>query len=432
MTQLSDILNITISRQTAVVQTASFSIPCFIAAHTQWSDRARVYPNLTAIQTDFGSTGNVYQAAVEFFEQNIAPTQIVIGRRQVDTVDLSVGTVSNNATYTLTINGTIVTFTSSGAATAINIVAGLKTAFTAAAISGITFTDNLDGTAIIGVSATGTAWSILSSVNLKLTNVTPTEVWADAITAVRASNDTWYGLTADSHLPADVEAIAAYIEASGSKIFGTSTQDPTVQSTGTTDIAATLQNLDYVRTWVFWNSQADSIYPECAWMGYMLSKVPGSADWTYKQLVGVPVDTITETASVNLAAKNVTTFQTIGGYNVTVGGNVAGGEKIDVMVGVDWTKSDMSTNIWSRLVNLDKIPYTNAGGAIIETEIRRTLSQGITNSLYASSPAPTVTIPNTTTISPNTRAARNLPGITFTAQLAGAIRFVGIAGTVYA
>jgi hypothetical protein len=107
-----------------------------------------------------------------------------------------------------------------------------------------------------------------------------------------------------------------------------------------------------------------------------------------------------------------------------------GGEWIDVMIFVDWLEQRMKERLWSRLANSKKIPYTAAGAAIIEAEIRAQLNDGIRVGGLANSPAPTVFVPDVLTLSTNTRALRIFEGITFEARLAGAIHFITVQGTV--
>ena len=107
-----------------------------------------------------------------------------------------------------------------------------------------------------------------------------------------------------------------------------------------------------------------------------------------------------------------------------------GGEWIDVMVFVDWLEARLRERIWFRLANSKKIPYTQAGATILETEVRAQLREGIRVGGLADSPAPVVNVPDVTTIAPNLRAQRIFDGIEFEARLAGAIHFVSIAGRV--
>ena len=166
MTDLNSIIEINISRETTPVARASFSIPCFISAHTRFSERARVYTSLDGVAEDFASTSTAYVAAQKLFGQEISPEQVVLGRRQVDEIDGSIATVANSTVYSVTINDELVATTSDSSATAIKICAALKTAFTAASVDGVTFTDNLDGTFTVANSVAGTALTIKSTANV--------------------------------------------------------------------------------------------------------------------------------------------------------------------------------------------------------------------------------------------------------------------------
>ena len=90
----------------------------------------------------------------------------------------------------------------------------------------------------------------------------------------------------------------------------------------------------------------------------------------------------------------------------------------------------MQERIYARLTNAKKIDYTDDGVAIIENEIRAQLSEGITTTFLTDDPAPVVTVPKVVDVNPNDRAARFLPGIRFTAQVAGAIHKLQIRGQV--
>lgn len=90
----------------------------------------------------------------------------------------------------------------------------------------------------------------------------------------------------------------------------------------------------------------------------------------------------------------------------------------------------MQEAIYSRLVNLLKVPYTRNGFLIIESEMRSVLSQGQANGLYDS--GWTVTSPDPLTIAANQRIQRVAGDFLFTARLQGSVRVVTIVGTVTA
>ena len=90
----------------------------------------------------------------------------------------------------------------------------------------------------------------------------------------------------------------------------------------------------------------------------------------------------------------------------------------------------MQERIYFRLVNLKKVPFTQSGVTLIESEIRSVLAEGITNGGLAPNPQPTVTVPNVLGLDPNLRATRTLEGISFEGRLAGAIHRVKVRGVV--
>lgn len=426
MAQLSEIINIQISRETAAVAQTDFNIPLFIAAHTAFIERARVYNDLLAVAEDFDAASNAYKAAEKLFGQALRPAAIVIGRRQVPGVVASITGVTSGAVYTLTINGVQFTATASGVSTAITIGAALKTAYDAQPITGITVTDNLDGTLTITSTID---WSFAATANIDVSAQAATEAWADAIDAVSQANDTWYGLTTEARSKADILAIAATIEAR-KKIYVVSTADADVLTNVTTDVASALKAAAYQRTAYLYSEAATSNFPECAWVGYQLQEQPGSNTWTYKSLAGVAVSTLSATASVNVRNKNGTTYEAIGGVNRTYGGAMAGGEWIDVMVFVDWLEARMRERLWFRLANSKKIPFTRQGTTVLETEVRAQLAEGVRVGGLADDRAPLVIVQDVLDVSPNMRAQRRYEGISFEARLAGAIHFTTIRGTV--
>ena len=272
-------------------------------------------------------------------------------------------------------------------------------------------------------------WSFKTSANLTVANLTSVETYVDALEAIQQVNNKWYALTCESHAKADILLLAASIEAK-KKIYVASTDDLDVKTSAVDDVATLLKNGTYFRTALIWSATADTEFPECAWVGYQLQEAPGSNTWAYKSLSGVTISSISTNESSLIHDKNASTYETVGGVNRTVGGATSGGEWIDIMVFVDWLEARMSERIWFRLANSKKIPYTQAGATIIETEVRAQLREGQRAGGIADAPAPVVITPDVLTISQNARAGRNFEGMKFEARLAGAIHFVKIAGTV--
>lgn len=430
MTVLTDIIQVQISRETQAVSRAAFNIPLFIAAHTVFAERSRVYTSLAAVTEDFGSASEVYKAATKYFGQEVIPSRIVIGRKQVDSVTGSIQTVQDNTNYTLTINDVAVTVDSGTDATDVSIIALLADAAVGFdELSTIVFTDNTDGTFVISPATIGAEYSVKASANVDLDQGESTETWADALSAVEASNNEWIALNAAAKTDAEIIELAEAIEAR-EKVYITSTSSAAVKTASEDDLASQLKSLGYQKTALFWKADAAQ-FPECAITGLLIQANPGSNTWAYKTLTGVSTDRLSGTETTNLRNKNVNTYEAIGGVNSTTTGKMVGGEFIDVMLGVLWLTARMRERIWFRMVNTSKIAYTNAGIAIIEAEVRAQLAEGVRNNFLADSPAPTISVPDALNVDPNLRATRVLEDLRFEARLAGAIHFVRIQGSVF-
>ena len=420
---LDSVVQITLTRESTAVSTASFQIPLILAAFTNFAERTRTYTNITGVAEDFNSTDPVYVMAQKLFGQSTVgavPPSVVVGRRQVDSVTFT-PVAADDTVYTITINGTPSNFTSGTTATVNTIVTGLKAAIGTPV--GITVT----GTTSLTVAPTtpGTDWSVTASANLTRVNAAPTESWVDALDAVRQSNDTWYALTAETHTQADVVALSDAIGATR-KIYGTSSQDAAVIAATRTDVAGVLADKSAGRTFGIYLPTANSEYPEAAWIGSQLAYTPGSNDWDFKRAAGVTVSNLNDTARVNLRAKNMNMYSALGGVNIFQDGNMFDSTPIDQVIGEDWLYARLQEQIYFRLINSLKIPMTNRGLVIIENEIRSVLSQAEANGLIAGGWV--VNVPDVLDIPVTLRAARTAGVFQFRARLAGSIRRVLVSG----
>ena len=260
MTTINDIVNVSITRETRSIQRASFAIPCFIASHVQFSERAKEYNSIDEITDDgFATTSNVYKAASKYFSQEVAVDKIIIGRRQVDVATLT-PTVANNAVYSFKLNGTTISYTSDSSATAAEIVSGLQAAITTAGI-----TDPVDSgstTLILTLGAAdGFTVTNLTS-NLAMVLDTSTEAWGDTIDAVRNENNEWYCVSIDSRLEADFLTVAAYVEAikaTSPKLFVFSSSASAIKTSSTSDIFSQMKALNYEHTAYIWKGDAAAL-----------------------------------------------------------------------------------------------------------------------------------------------------------------------------
>jgi hypothetical protein len=422
---LSDIIQITLTRESVAVSSASFEIPLILAEFTNFSERTRTYNNITDVEVDFNEGDPVHEMAEQLFGQSTVlgavPPSIVVGRKQIDSVTLT-PVVANNTVYTVTINDTPYTFTSDGTATAAEITAGLDTAI--GTPTGITVTDNT-GTLTVAPTVVGTPWSITVSSNLTKVDTPSAEEWTDALAAVEVENDTWYALFTPNQTSAVQDELAEAIRARR-KIFGISSSDSAGPTTATTDIGAILSARNEGRTFGVWSATAATEYPEAVWAGSQLAVTPGSNDWDFKRGVGATRSALSPTQITNLKNKNWNYYIAKGGVDIFMNGNMFDGQPIDLVVGEDWLYARLQEAIYFRLINSLKIPMTNVGMTIIEGEIRSVLAQAEANGLIDTGWS--VTAPDVLSIPANQRAQRIAGTFVFRARFAASVRKVVIQG----
>lgn len=248
----------------------------------------------------------------------------------------------------------------------------------------------------------------------------------------------WYGLALVSRAYAHQLAAAVWVESSGRKLLALATSDAaviggTASAAGTPDIATKLKTDGHTRSFVLFHESAggsSDAWPEVAWMARQLATAPGAQTWMFKSLAMVSPSPLSDSQALAARTLHANTYESIGGVSVTREGRVASGEYIDVMHGMDWLKARLTERIYSRLVNLPRVPYTDAGVAIFEAEIKAQLDAAIQSGVLASDPKPTITVPRVRDVSAQDRANRLLPDIRFVATLAGAIHSVTINGVV--
>ena len=244
-----------------------------------------------------------------------------------------------------------------------------------------------------------------------------------ALAEVEQANDGWYCVVSDTKDPVEQEALSDAIQAR-EKIYGLSTSDSAAITASETDIAAKLSNKSAARTFGVYLPTADTEYPEAAWVGSQLAVTPGQNDWDFKRANGVTVSRLSATAIANLKAKNCNYYISKGGVNIFQNGDMFNGQPIDTSVGKDWLTARIQEAVYFRMINILKIPMTDAGLLIIENEIRSVLAQAETNTLIDS--GWTVSTPPVSSIPATLRAERAAGVFVIRARLAGAVRFVDI------
>ena len=444
MANVDRIVNVQISLNTNGVSKEGFSTMLVVGTHANNLNRVTTYTNINDLINDGFSTDDpIYRAVSAAFSQTPRPRQVKVGRRQVEEVNLSVNNVKDNTDYTITVSskdtdGTVdeeaYKYNSQTSATAIKIVEGLQalmasdTAVTAAA----------SGEKLQLTAKSGKSFAIKISSNLSAELTEPTEEIADTMNAVMASDSDFYGIVLASRDKDDIMAMAEWVETQ-TKLFGTSTAEQGAKDSETdTDLLSMLKAKNYYRTFAFYHELADSEYLEAGVMARCFAIEPGGETWANKVLSGLTADNLTETEYLAISGKNGNTFETFRNKSITQNGKVAGDEWIDVIRFRDWLQEEITVNVFNLLINSDKVPYTDAGIALVENQIRQALLLGQRRGGIAPTEYDednnenlgfTIEMPLAANIPANTKAQRLLEDVNFTARLAGAIHVVEITGS---
>jgi hypothetical protein len=439
---LQDIVQVNISTTGVLPTQPGFGVPLILGVCTAWgvsTDRIRYYTGTAGMVSDgFLTTDPEYIAAAAMFAQNPAPPRIAVGRRALKPTmvfKIKVLQAVNGKRYSVFVNGVEKFFTAGGGDTPTSIATGLAAAI--GTPSGFLAATSAVDVVTLTAAAAGN-W-LRVSVNGYNTDLDNWQDHADPgvqtdLNAISVVDNTWYAIvstfagTTGGTNTSEVGQIATWAE-SHTKLYLADVQDSTILGAGALDIGSKLKALSYARTAPLYHPD-NGMFAAGAWAGKCLPFDPGSEDWKFKLLAGVTTVALTDTQAQNADGKNVNTYQLISGVGTTGEGVVADREFIDVIRFRDWLAATMSVDIFTALTQSKKIPYTDEGAAVIETQVRQRLEVGVTVGGIARDPAYTVTVPKVATQSTADRQSRKMRNITWTAQLAGSIHSLVISGTV--
>jgi hypothetical protein len=436
---IADHVALTISQDSVSVARAGFGVPLILSATASFSARLEYVADLSdVVGLGFATDSPEYLACAAIFGQNPAPSRVAIGRCALPPTQKYkwTPTAINDHDYVINVAGegvtaTVCSYTSDATATVAEICAGMEPLLTAVVGKNFAVVDNSTDLEITG--ATAGDWFSLEQVDpgdgkIEQTHVDPGV--ATDLAAIQLEQDDWYALLTHFNSSAYVLAAAAWVEAQ-KKIYlaGCSDSECITLAAGGGDWADDFETSAYARcSAIYHPAPVEMIAQSLA--GDCLPLNPGSLTWKFRTLSGVPAVQLTSTHKTNLLAKNAIGYAEVAGVNVTLEGTVGDGDFIDVVRGLDWLDDDMTAAVFGLMAGADKVPYTDDGAAMIQSEIEASLQRGINRTILAADPAPVVTVPAVADQSDADKAARHFPDIKFSATLAGAIHKVTITGVV--
>ena len=429
---ISEIVNVSITADTARVSRVGFGTPLALAYHTHNTDLIREYADLSEMVADsFTVYEAAYLMAQAYFSQEPRPETIKIGRLTTSVVPTKKLTITDATegnhillSYLLS-DGTAgsIDYTILAAATTTSVATAVE--LLTEAITGIASSSSGANITITGTS--GTSFWLYDLQGCEQLDQTPTCAPAVDLSAIEVVDSDWYAINCAVESEANADLIAAWVE-TRDKLFIAQTSDDIERQSGGT-LMSGWAALGYDNSACIFTENA-STFLACGWVGKMLPKDPGSATWALKSIDGSAADPLTTTETGYIDGDSGNHYTEIAGVSITRKGVVASGEYIDVRMGIHWLKARIAERVFTLLASADKVPYTDPGVALVVAEVRAQLQIAIQKGVLAASPVPTVTAPKVADIEVANRQARLLPDVKFAGTLAGAIHKTNIAGVL--
>lgn len=479
---ISDIVSITIDRQTQSVKKANFGVILLVdefdpGSSPPFTGRTKEYSTLEELSTDGYTVGSyVYDSATKIFSQNPSVTSIKVGAKFITSTPDASWTAALNAIrqadidwYGFTIKSTTLADQKEVAGWAeatknpkvllflrTNDVDVIDQAVNTSGYQTISNTGSLgefDPATVAGI-ATQTNYELDITVDgtlHKLNNISIaiTDTWTLVATAIQAALRSFTSSTETVEIDVDkkirvtsaTDGEASTILISSGTAGGGSgdllavitalgaTYTATVDTAipGSEDIATYIKANSYERTATYFSTNALTNYIDAAPMGERFPKDPGIGTWKFKTLAGVTADDLTTSERSTALSKNANIYIQRANISMVEEGTVGVGEYIDVIRGIDWLESSIQENIFAQLVQTEKVPYTNEGIAVIEGLLQQALDVAVQRGVLLSY---TTSVPLVEDISSANKIARILPDVKFSGVLAGAIHFVQVSGVV--
>lgn len=257
-----------------------------------------------------------------------------------------------------------------------------------------------------------------------------------AIETLRETDDDWYILLTDQGGDDYVKALAAWAESTEptEAELGAGEEDHRKLYFGQTNN----KELGVVnrRSVIIYNDQPTE-YADAAYLGNVGPFYPRSVTWKFKRPQGITVPDLTLAEREALEEANINFITMEYKHEYVKNGVCADGEFIDVQMGADYIAKTMRENLYAIFMENAKVPYTDEGFAMVGAGVYQALNKAVDNEIIALDPESnkgvyTVVIPKRSAATDEEARARQMPDITWEAQLEGAVHSVKVKGVLRA
>lgn len=268
------------------------------------------------------------------------------------------------------------------------------------------------------------------------------ENYATCLAAIREIYDGWFFLTCKTRVATEqttlmtaLAAIPGYRQAH----FVSNDTANVLNSGVTTDIGSVLVSGSRLTGFAHYHTDATQ-YPELATLGTLVvsretpGSIPGSVSLQFSAPAGITPLDLDDAKRTVLGNKRYTLFQNLAEQTRAFGGRSGTNVPFDVVYFMGWLSAripEAVTEVATRARDRgEKVPFNATGIAMMEDAVRGVLNRAVTAS--AIEPDYDLKAPAREETLFADRVERLLNGVTFTANITGAIEKVGINGVLVA
>ncbi len=448
----------TTSLATTASVSANMNALCILDTNCFFTERARSYSSFNEVMEDTAIpvSSKAYVALQSAFSAPNAAVPIWLAKRDADTLLLNVSDVTVGSVYSLTlVYGTdtvVISYTVVTDDEVADIVEGLQEEIDNQGLEGFSY--NEDNTNALELYL-NTALSLAVSDISGFSAITPTTTeslstaYAEVLLAI---NEEFYFLTYTGKDYTEAATLASLVETTDSsdypKMLLLSTGDPLcliAETEPPTDYIGKLKALNYTRTAVVWNNQAEytgdamttSTFQEMYIAALMGQFEAGTTNWKFQKVSGLVAASDPSTGQVltsrkqgYLVDRNANWCGYERGVNYLHGGSTVSGEWIDTIHFKDWLNNEIEVQLQNFLLNVGaagkKVSFSQADLTNVVSIVNNVLVEGVTRgALKGYLPA---VVPETVPFAD--QASRLLQDISWVAYLAGAINYVVVDGVL--
>ena len=257
----------------------------------------------------------------------------------------------------------------------------------------------------------------------------------ESLKALQQQDDDWYLIMTDKKEDEYIKALAEWAEATEPteaelgagvedhrKLYFAQTANKTLEVTNRRSIIV---------------YHPDEEEAAAAWVGNVGPFYPESVTWKFKRPQDITLPALTEAEREALEEANVNFLTAEYKREYMKNGVCADGEWIDSQMGADYIALTIRNNLYDLLLSSPKIPYTDQGFVQVSSAVFSALNEAVELGIIATDPESNrgqyeVVVPTRADATDDQARAREMPEITWQAQLEGAVHRVKVSGVLKA